>query len=208
MNVSALPKGPFDVILADPPWRYGSPRAMVGTGGRGVLPGVENIVQVDVEGKYPTMTLAEICAIPVPSVCADNALLFLWVTNPFLADCAGARVVYEWGFKPVGVHTWAKAKEDGTPSMKTGHWFRSASEHVIFATRGKVARPKDWEAIPTWFSTQRLPHSVKPDRFHRIAEQAIPGGRYLEMFARRAYPGWAVWGNEAPVVRKRVRVTT
>jgi hypothetical protein len=52
----AVPKWPcphakFDVIMADPPWPYDSPRALVGNGGRGVrfnmwavrnLPGKQN----------------------------------------------------------------------------------------------------------------------------------------------------------------------
>lgn len=185
----------YRVVLADPPWEYGNPRALVGVGGRGV-PKPE-WTQVDVSKKYPTLSLDGLRSLSIPA--ADNALLFMWVTNPFLCDGSGAEVVRAWGFKPKTVITWGKVQSDGTsPSMKTGHWFRSASEHVIFAVRGKVPRPEGFPALPTWFPHARTPHSVKPDTIHKYAELACPEGPWLEMFARRGRPGWDVWGNQAP----------
>jgi len=186
----------YKAIIADPPWEYASPRALVGNGGRGGN-GAEKIVQADVTAHYPTMTVDEICNLSIPV--EKDCLLFMWVTNPFLADGTGPKVVRAWGFTPKTVITWSKVQEDGiTPSMKTGHWFRSASEHVIFAVRGNVRRPEGFPALPTWFSHARLQHSVKPDRVHEYAEKAVPNGPWLEMFARRARPGWALWGNQAP----------
>jgi N6-adenosine-specific RNA methylase IME4 len=191
--------GPFGVIMADPPWQYGSPRAMVGNRGRGSNNGqAARIIQADTNQHYPTMALSEIKALPVEAVAAADSLLFMWVTNPFLADGSGVDVVKAWGFTPKSVLTWSKVQTDGvSPSMKTGHWFRSASEHIIFATRGSVKRPLDWQAIPTWHGAKRLPHSVKPEVFYRYAESAYPGALRLEMFARRPRNGWVVWGNES-----------
>jgi N6-adenosine-specific RNA methylase IME4 len=147
-----------------------------------------------VSRKYQTMPLDEIKALSIPA--ADDCLLFMWTTNPFLADGSAAAVVRAWGFKPKTVLTWAKVQADGTtPSMKTGHWFRSASEHIIFAVRGGVRRPLDFPALPTWRPAPRLPHSVKPDLFYEWIEQASPGP-YLELFARRTRRRWTSWGNE------------
>ena len=42
--------------------------------------------------------------------------------------------------------------------------------------------------------SMRLEHSRKPDDLYHYAE-SLPGP-YLELFARRARPGWDVWGNE------------
>ena len=207
----AVPKWPcphilFDVIMADPPWPYDSPRALVGNGGRGSDGGkAAAIIQADVGQHYDTMTVEQIKALPVAKLAARNSLLFMWVTNPFLADGTGPDVVRAWGFKPVTVVTWAKIKKGVPciePSMKTGHWFRSASEHIIVARRGAPPRPEDWPASPTWLpegeveGAPRAPHSVKPDVFYERAASAVPGGSYLELFARRTRPGWAVWGNE------------
>ena len=189
----------FDVIMADPPWRYDSPRAMVGSRGRGAIPGIERVTQVDVSAHYPTMSLDEIKAMKVAALAARDAFLFLWTTGPFLADGSAADVARAWGFRPSTVLTWAKAKPDGTPSMKTGHWFRSASEHIIFALRGAPRRPAGWDALPTWSGLPRLPrHSEKPDAFFRLAER-FGTGSCLELFARGGPrgPRWSVWGNEA-----------
>lgn len=194
------PHAQFDVIMADPPWPYDSPRALVGNGGRGSDGGkAADIIQVDVSQHYNVMTVEQIKSLPVARVAAKNSLLFLWTTNPFLADGTAVEVARAWGFIPKTVLTWAKVQADGkTPSMKTGHWFRSASEHIIFAVRGNVRRPEGFEALPTWQPNRRLPHSHKPDLFYEIVEKTTPNGTYLEMFARREPRSarWAVWGNE------------
>ena len=181
-------------IIADPPWKYDG--QLVGNGGRGSV-GAEKIKQVGTDNHYPTMTLAEIKALDVP---ADrDAMLFMWTTNPFLADGSAVEVVRAWGFEPITVLTWAKVQADGvTPSRKNGYWFRSASEHAIVGKRGKIKRPVGFPALATWFPQGRLPHSVKPTILHDWMEQAVPDGPWLEMFARRRHPGWSLWGNEAP----------
>lgn len=196
----------FDVIMADPPWPYDSPRALVGNGGRGSDGGkAAAIIQADVGQHYDVMTVEQIKAMQVAAFAKKSSMLFLWVTNPFLADGTGPDVARSWGFKPFTVVIWAKIKRNVPlvePSMKTGHWFRSASEHIVVAARGKVPRPEDWPALPTWMpegeaeGSPRAPHSVKPDVFYERAASSVPGGRYLELFARRLRPGWSVWGNE------------
>ena len=174
-----LPPGPYSVIMADPPWRYSNPRAIV-AGGPGAT-------QVDVESQYGTMPLGEIRALPVTGLATKDAFLFLWTTNPFLADGSAASVVSAWGFRPKTVITWAKTRaSDGSPSMSVGHWFRSASEHIIFAVRGSPRRPAGFPALPTWQPHGRLGHSVKPDAFYALAERFAGDGRCLEMFARRS----------------------
>ena len=41
-------------------------------------------------------------------------------------------------------------------------------------------------------------HSEKPEIFYEIIERMYPELPKIELFARRARPGWAAWGNEAP----------
>ena len=40
-------------------------------------------------------------------------------------------------------------------------------------------------------------HSAKPGEFYDLVETVSPGPR-LELFARRARPGWDAWGDQAP----------
>jgi N6-adenosine-specific RNA methylase IME4 len=195
-GLGAIEGGAFTRVIADPPWKYPG----VGPVGRGNSPPPTDVLltkQVGAIERYPCMALDEIKAIPVEQVVAQDAILFMWVTNAFLADGAGAEVVRAWGFAPKTVITWAKVHVDAfRPSMRAGHWFRGASEHIIVGVRGRPKRPDGYPAIPTWFASRRLAHSVKPDNLHEIAE-TTGKGPYLEMFARRTgRPGWRYWGNE------------
>ncbi len=183
----------FGTILADPAWPYRSPRAIVGNGGRGNLHGhAKNIIQVDASAHYPLMTLEAIKALPVEEIAADAAHLYLWTTNAFMVEAH--EVARAWDFEPKTILTWVKIKLDRPEvSMKTGYWYRSATEHIVFGVRGsqRLLGP----AVPTAFLLPRLPHSEKPEFFYRLIEEQSPGP-YLELFARRRWPGWDAWGNE------------
>lgn len=184
----------FKVIMADPPWKYGSPRALVGNAGRGSNGGqAARMKQVDVNSHYRTMTVEEICALNVASLADPSGC----ITNPFLVDGSGSRVLVAWGFKPVTVLTWGKTRAgEDAPSMKTGHWFRSASEHCLVGIRGKLRRPANYPPLPTWKPHPRIgQHSAKPTIFHEYAEQAVPEGPWLELFARSRRTGWVSVGD-------------
>jgi N6-adenosine-specific RNA methylase IME4 len=141
------------------------------------------------------MSVQDLCKLSVAAVVAPAAHLYLWTTNSFLVEAH--EVARAWGFVPKTLITWGKIKKgqkDFEPSMKTGYWYRSATEHVLFAVRGKL-RLQVSEGLPTLFLHERLPHSVKPESFQDLVEKASPGP-YLEMFARRPRPGWSVFGNQ------------
>jgi len=163
-----LPTGTYRTILADPPWAYE----------RGDIRG-------SAEGHYPVMSIEEIAALPVRQLAGDEGHLYLWVTNPHLPLVWP--VLDAWGFDYKTLVTWVK------PQMGTGFYFRSATEHVIFATRGNL--PLRDRGIRNWFEADRTEHSAKPEPFYEIVERASHGP-YLELFARRPRAGWAGWGDE------------
>lgn len=82
-----------------------------------------------------------------------------------------------------------------------GSYTGKGVESVWLATRGKTA----WSSLRARKDVReeiRAPigeHSAKPeamqDRLEALWPDATPR---LEMFARRARPGWACWGNEVP----------
>lgn len=198
-DLSALPT--FSTIVADPPWPYATP-------GKGPLQSSKahrpNSYDYSRDGatagssaasRYGLMTLDQIKALPVERHAADDAHLYLWTTNAFIVQAH--EVAESWGFRPVTVLTWVKVKP-GTaePSMKTGYYFRGATEHVIFGVRGSL-RLRAERGVSTALVHPRTAHSVKPDAFFALVEECSPGP-YLELFARRARAGWSVWGNEAP----------
>ena len=179
----------FRCIVADPPWPY-SGDGPVGTGGRGAA-FVRDLPHPGSAKRYGKMSMAELKAMPIP---ADaTAHLYLWTTNGFMREAHDLAAA--WGFKVKTCLTWGKVKEDGTTaSMKTGYYFRGATEHCLFAVRGSLPLQVKC-GKPTLYLSRRLPHSVKPEWFYALCEECSPGPR-LELFARRARPGWTVWGNE------------
>jgi N6-adenosine-specific RNA methylase IME4 len=174
---------PYSTIVADPPWDYGSTFTPKNAGEEW---------QKGAECPYSMMGPDEVAAVPVRDLAATDAHLYLWVTNRFMEQ--GHVIARAWGFKPKTILTWGKVQSDGSPSMKVGHWFRSATEHVIFATRGSLPR-KSTEAISTLMLWPRIAaHSVKPAAFGDLVEQVSPGP-YVELFARQPRLGWDHWGH-------------
>jgi N6-adenosine-specific RNA methylase IME4 len=178
----------YRTIVADPPWLYpgdGPPR------GRKVNGDLD--AGVNTKTRYGAMSLWQLKALTVPA--AADAHLYLWTTNTFLVEAHD--LARAWGFAPKTVLTWTKTHQ-GDPSrvsMKTGYYFRGATEHVLFCVRGALPLQTE-RGLPTGFLWPRLPHSVKPDAFYDLVTEASPGP-YLEMFARRQRLGWDTWGNEA-----------
>jgi N6-adenosine-specific RNA methylase IME4 len=173
-EVPPPPAGQYRTIVIDPPWEY--PAGDL----RGGAP-------------YASMTLEKIRALPVGSLAADAAHLWLWITNRHVFD--GKALVESWGFRYVDLVTWCKVNRDGSPAQGLGlHYFRTNTEQVIFAVRGSwPITPRD---VGTWFTAPRGPdgHSSKPDEFYQLVERCSPGP-YVDLFARRRREGWQVWGN-------------
>lgn len=181
---------PYSTIVADPPWPYETSKT-----GRFVIPKPpEDQGQRGVEMmRYSVMSMADLCEMPVAEVAAANAHLYLWATNAFM-DEAGD-LARAWGFEPKTILTWVKVHKDdpGRPSMKTGYYFRGATEHVRFCVRGSLPLQTN-EGMPTAYLWPRQPHSVKPPPFGDVVEKCSPGP-YLELFCRSPRMGWDSWGK-------------
>ncbi len=172
----------YGVILADPPWSYDN-------GGNGAA-----------KNHYPTMTQAEICALPVATFAAADAVLLMWATWPHLPDAL--EVISAWGAKYITGFPWVKVTDVSqtlwgeitvTPHFGIGFWARGASEPLLIAKWGKPSPPTA-NFVGLFSAIQR--HSRKPDTVYHYAESL--NGPYLEMFARRPRAGWDTWGNEIP----------
>ena len=178
----------FRTVVSDPPWPYGIRGPASSKAHR---PNSHGAATSSVE-RYGAMSIKDLCALPVEDLAAQNSHLYLWTTNSFMVEAH--EIARAWGYEPKTILTWAKMKSDGTPSMKTGFYFRGSTEHCLFAVRGSQ-RLNGRIVKPTLYESERLPHSVKPEWFYRLVEECSPGP-YLELFARRKRSGWAAWGNE------------
>ena len=169
----ALPDGKYDIILADPPWQYG----------------YEGSQRGKADNHYATMPTDKICEHPIKECFADNALLFLWVTNPLLED--GLRVVKAWGFSYITNFVWVKDK------LGTGFMNRSQHELLLICRKGKMPHPVDGDRYSSVIDAPRTEHSVKPPVVYEMIERMYPNRHYLELFKRGKRENWVGWGLEA-----------
>lgn len=144
---------------------------------------------------YPLLKTPEIIAVVLQSPAwrpADNAHLWLWVTNNFLRD--GLLLMESLGFRYVTNLAWLKQTDLGIVQIGLGRYLRGSHELCLFGVRGRLAAES---AAGSAVLARRGRHSRKPDEAYQTIERVSPGPR-LEMFARDRRPGWDVWGNEVP----------
>lgn len=165
--------GVFPVIYADPPWQY------------------EHVETWDraIENHYPTMGLSDICAMPVSKLAAEDAILFLWVTSPKVAEAV--RVVEAWGFTYRTCMVWDKDQ------IGMGYYFRQQHELLFVAARGALPVPLAENRYPSVLHAPRGRHSEKPIEVYDMIEKMYPEYRKIELFSRKMREGWFAWGNEA-----------
>lgn len=167
--------GPFDLLCADPPWRYD--RGTVRDGGDAI------------ENHYPTMDLDAIRNLPVSEIADPDCVLFLWVTSPKLAEAL--EVITAWGFKYRTCAVWVKDK------IGLGYYFRQRHELLLVATKGTPGTPAPADRTDSVITAPRLEHSAKPEQVYGLIEAMYPRARKAELFARNQRPGWVAWGNQA-----------
>jgi N6-adenosine-specific RNA methylase IME4 len=164
----------YKTILADPPW-------MESGGGK---------IKRGADRHYSLMKTRDIIALPVKSIAADNAHLYLWSTNNFLSDAL--EVMAAWGFEYKTMITWVKDR------FGLGQYFRGITEHVLFGVRGfvpyKIIDGKRQQGT-TVIQAPRREHSRKPDELYAMIEK-VSYPQFIELFARHERSGWDCWGNE------------
>ena len=186
--MSQLPAEKFDVIYADPPWTFRT----WSNEGKDRSP----------EKHYDCMSLADIRALPVSDIAADNCALFLWVTDPLLPE--GLKLMGAWGFKFKTIaFVWAKLNKSAPPTLWTendfftglGYWTRANPELCLLGTRGKPKRVS--KSVRRLVVSPRREHSRKPDEIaEKIDDLMGRDTSKIELFARTGRTGWTTWGND------------
>lgn len=173
----------FGTVLADPPWQFTNRTGKMAPEHRRL-------------NRYATMTVDEICSLPVCDFAEEPSHLYLWVPNALLAD--GLRVMSAWGFTYKTNIVWYKIRKDGGPDRRgVGFYFRNVTELLLFGVRGKNARTlRPGRTQPNLVATRKREHSRKPDEQYHVIE-SCSWGPFLELFARGKRPGWYGWGDQA-----------
>jgi N6-adenosine-specific RNA methylase IME4 len=187
---AGLPLGHFAAILADPPWQFAT-RSPKG------------ITSRSPEHHYRTMTDDQIMRLPVASLAARDALLFLWITGPKLVKGDHLPIVKAWGFEPTAMaFVWIKTRKGERDvlffcldSFHVGAGFttRKNAEFCVLGRRGRPRRLS--RSVDELIIAPRREHSRKPDEVYERIEQ-YTAGPYLELFARAERPNWTAWGDE------------
>lgn len=212
----------YKTLVADPPWQYHNKLDMSDGVNRSAM------------SQYATMDLNEVKTflhdtneimihreVPDPrdelrqcrkfemleDMIAEDAHLYLWVTNPFLIDGSAVDVARAWGFQPKQLITWVKGRlsidtshpdYDEAKLVKQigmGRYWRGCTEHMLFCTRGTaMAMVKD-RGVPNCFVAPRGRHSEKPDEAYELIERVSPGPS-LDIFARKRRPRFDAIGDE------------
>ena len=165
--------GVYRVIYADPPWQY-------------------NADFMDKYGHakshYSTMSIEELCDLPVADIRADDCVLFMWTTSPKLEQAF--QVIKAWGFKYKTSFVWDKIKHN------FGYYNSVRHEFLLIAGRGS-STPDVKELHDSVISIERSnKHSEKPEYFRELIDKLYPSGNRIELFARNKVDGWETWGAE------------
>jgi N6-adenosine-specific RNA methylase IME4 len=81
----------YKTIVIDPPWKYG----IWGSGSKKAL--VQGEANKPAPLPYEWMTVEDIKALPVKSLCDGNCEVYLWTTQKYLPDAFA--VLSAWGLK-------------------------------------------------------------------------------------------------------------
>jgi len=175
-----LPDKKYNIIYADPPWRY---NCFSNTGkGRTAA------------SHYNVMRLVDIMELPVKDIAADDCILFMWTTYPLLPEAL--KVIKDWGFDYKTVaFTWVKKnKKADSWFWGMGSWTRANAEVCLLATKGF---PKRLSAgVHSVLDSRIREHSRKPDEARERIVDLMGDLPRIELFAREPTDGWDVWGNE------------
>lgn len=166
------------VLLADPPWLHGDQ-----------LPGPKR----GATKHYPCLPTERLCAFELPPL-DEDCILLMWrlasMQRDALAVCAA------WGFRDHSELVWNKLTKTGKEWFGMGRIVRGSHETCLIGVRGRASRIVENHSIRSSFSAQVRDHSEKPDRIYEIAEALVPGGPWVELFARRRRAGWEQYGNQ------------
>jgi len=161
-------------LLCDSPWAYRNT-------------GVEGAA----EKEYPTMTIQQLCELPVKDLATKDAVLFLWITNPILEE--GFEVIKNWGFEYKTNFCWVKKNK----KTGIGFYVRGVHELLLICIRGQMLP----EYTPlSLIEADAKEHSKKPE-VYEIIEKMYPNTKKIELFARnnKKRKGWDYWGQEANI---------
>jgi N6-adenosine-specific RNA methylase IME4 len=177
----------YGAILLDPAWQFKVYSKDTGQGR-------------SAESHYPTMSLEDMKALPVPDLMAKDCAVFMWATFPTLPEAI--ELGRAWGLQyKTCAFLWAKVnkraglwqawRDPSTWFMGMGFWTRANTEPCLLFTKGSPRRKS--RSVRQLVIDRIRDHSRKPDCVHERIMQLVDGD-YCELFARHPRDGWDCYG--------------
>lgn len=177
INFIPFPKKKYSIIYADPPWRYNDK----GCNG-------------NCEAHYPTLSIKDLCQLPVAEICNKDAILFLWTTYPMLKEAMQLIDAWDFKYKTIAFQ-WIKTNKKSIGFFYgLGRWTRGNTEPCLLATRGKPKRINN--SISQLVVSPIERHSKKPDIVRDLIVDLVGDLPRIELFARKTLNSWDAWGDE------------
>ncbi len=175
----------YNIIYADPPWRYGISGELRNARGLATR-------------HYVTMSTDNICALPVRHICTDDAICFMWATFPNIDQAL--KVMAAWGFTyKTAAFVWVKKnKKSDTLFWGMGAYIRANAEVCLIGisdkTKAKTLVKNN--GVHQIVTSPIEAHSKKPDEVRTRIVKLLGDIPRIELFARQEVDGWDCWGNE------------
>ncbi len=175
----------YNVIYADPPWKFGS---------KAYQDGDRDMLKLE-ETQYQTMDIEDIKSLPIKEMTDKDCILFLWVTDAHLKE--GIEVLESWGFKykTIGFN-WIKQYPSKEFCVNYAPWTLKSWEICLIGIKGTMGKHKKSNNVRGLLLEERTKHSKKPQKARENIDVLFGNIPKIELFARNHSEGWDCWGNE------------
>jgi len=195
-----FPDQKYQIIYIDPAWQYDN------VGSQGTARSMNLLKQKDQAGNknhYESMSMEELLDLPISKIADKNCHLYLWYTNSFVREAH--QLCEKWGFNYKQTLTWVKTFSNGKIITNgVGFYFRGCTEHILFATKGKL--PRGDKTLKNLVIYPRGEHSEKPNIFRDLIVKQSGDLPRIEIFGRRIIHGWDVIGNDEKLQNQPLEV--
>jgi N6-adenosine-specific RNA methylase IME4 len=183
-----FPEEKFDIIYADPPWDYGGKLQFDKSSKSSEEIDLEKEIFISsATFKYPTLKIKQLMQMPIESIANDDCLLFMWTSNPHLAQAIELGKAWGFEYKTVAF-VWDKMVHN------PGQYTLSYCELCLVFKRGKIPKPRGARNMKQLVKAPRGKHSEKPQEVIQSIQKMFPTQKRIELFARQRTDDWSVWG--------------
>ncbi len=165
LEIRRIVEGRFGVLVVDPPWPYITQRE---------TPINNGLIQ------YPSMSLEEIAAMPIPTIADNSCVLWFWTTHTFMKEALEIAQDH-WGFNRRSILVWVKDKAIDTCDLK------DRTEFCLLLFRGSATMQPNMEFNVLEANIPKNSHL--PDEFFFLVDTVCWGPK-CEVFSQGKRPGW------------------